>query len=368
MFLADVMSNRWFFRRQNKDQLRMTSPPPKWMVDNTACNNPNADKKARERCLPTSLPRIELTASSPTAGHVPPLSPVKNLGVPSLVLQTADSLDNIAPHIPRVRVEFYVNENTLKERLQLFFIKNQRSSLRIRIFNLIVKLVACLLYVIRVVLDRGPSYAVCYDCPPINVTLPKVYDDAAVDRPSEHIYWIHNTTMPMGLFIRVMAFLLYTVFKDSSRIHNTTMPMGAPKLYTIFKNPQYKYDHILSSNVGAPQTIHYLQESTYKYAHILSSNVGAPKLYTIFNNPQYKYAHILSSNVGAPKLYTIFKNPQYKYAHILSSNVGAPKLYTIFNNPQYKYAHILSSNVGAPKLYTIFNNPQYKYAHILSLM
>ncbi|GFT43018.1 putative potassium channel [Nephila pilipes] len=60
----------------------------------------------------------------------------------------------------RVRVEFYVNENTLKERLQLFFIKNQRSSLRIRIFNLIVKLVACLLYVIRVVLDRGPSYAV----------------------------------------------------------------------------------------------------------------------------------------------------------------------------------------------------------------
>lgn len=28
----------------------------------------------------------------------------------------------------RVRVEYYVNENTLKERLQLYFIKNQRSS------------------------------------------------------------------------------------------------------------------------------------------------------------------------------------------------------------------------------------------------
>lgn len=28
----------------------------------------------------------------------------------------------------RVRVEFYVNENTLKERLHLYFIKNQRSS------------------------------------------------------------------------------------------------------------------------------------------------------------------------------------------------------------------------------------------------
>lgn len=30
--------------------------------------------------------------------------------------------------LPRVQVEFYVNENTFKERLKLFFIKNQRSS------------------------------------------------------------------------------------------------------------------------------------------------------------------------------------------------------------------------------------------------
>lgn len=33
-----------------------------------------------------------------------------------------------APLPPRVQVEFYVNENTFKERLKLFFIKNQRSS------------------------------------------------------------------------------------------------------------------------------------------------------------------------------------------------------------------------------------------------
>lgn len=32
------------------------------------------------------------------------------------------------PPAPRVQVEFYVNENTFKERLKLFFIKNQRSS------------------------------------------------------------------------------------------------------------------------------------------------------------------------------------------------------------------------------------------------
>ncbi|KAG7251784.1 hypothetical protein CRUP_008834, partial [Coryphaenoides rupestris] len=49
----------------------------------------------------------------------------------------------------RVQVEFYVNENTFKERLKLFFIKNQRSSLRIRVFNFSLKLLTCLLYIIR---------------------------------------------------------------------------------------------------------------------------------------------------------------------------------------------------------------------------
>ncbi|XP_018584252.2 potassium channel subfamily T member 1-like isoform X1 [Scleropages formosus] len=53
----------------------------------------------------------------------------------------------------QVQVEFYVNENTFKERLKLFFIKSQRSSLRIRLFNFSLKLLTCLLYVIRVLLD-----------------------------------------------------------------------------------------------------------------------------------------------------------------------------------------------------------------------
>uniref|UniRef100_A0A8C7HKS7 Potassium sodium-activated channel subfamily T member 1 n=1 Tax=Oncorhynchus kisutch TaxID=8019 RepID=A0A8C7HKS7_ONCKI len=55
--------------------------------------------------------------------------------------------------LSRVQVEFYVNENTFKERLKLFFIKNQRSSLRIRLFNFSLKLLTCALYVIRVALD-----------------------------------------------------------------------------------------------------------------------------------------------------------------------------------------------------------------------
>uniref|UniRef100_UPI0037E88A33 potassium channel subfamily T member 1 isoform X3 n=1 Tax=Semicossyphus pulcher TaxID=241346 RepID=UPI0037E88A33 len=59
----------------------------------------------------------------------------------------------------RVQVEFYVNENTFKERLKLFFIKNQRSSLRIRVFNFSLKLLTCLLYTIRVVTDNpGQSH------------------------------------------------------------------------------------------------------------------------------------------------------------------------------------------------------------------
>ncbi|XP_015211019.2 potassium channel subfamily T member 2 isoform X1 [Lepisosteus oculatus] len=53
----------------------------------------------------------------------------------------------------RVQIEFYVNENTFKERLKLFFIKNQRSSLRIRLFHFSLKLLSCFLYICRVLLD-----------------------------------------------------------------------------------------------------------------------------------------------------------------------------------------------------------------------
>ncbi|XP_039763888.1 potassium channel subfamily T member 2 isoform X5 [Pararge aegeria] len=77
-----------------------------------------------------------------------------------------DSYDKI----PRVRVEYYVNENTFKERLQLYFIKNQRSSLRIRIVNLFFKILACVLYIFRVCADGDPISATCYGCKPGNKT------------------------------------------------------------------------------------------------------------------------------------------------------------------------------------------------------
>ncbi|KAM5299975.1 potassium channel subfamily T member 1 isoform 2-T2 [Ctenodactylus gundi] len=64
----------------------------------------------------------------------------------------------------RVQVEFYVNENTFKERLKLFFLRNQRSSLRIRLFNFSLKLLTCLLYIVRVLLDNPAQGIGCWGC------------------------------------------------------------------------------------------------------------------------------------------------------------------------------------------------------------
>ncbi|XP_070819636.1 potassium channel subfamily T member 1 isoform X13 [Chaetodon trifascialis] len=64
----------------------------------------------------------------------------------------------------RVQVEFYVNENTFKERLKLFFIKNQRSSLRIRLFNFSLKILTCALYIVRVSLDNPKQMNPCSTC------------------------------------------------------------------------------------------------------------------------------------------------------------------------------------------------------------
>ncbi|XP_005408598.1 PREDICTED: potassium channel subfamily T member 1 isoform X3 [Chinchilla lanigera] len=78
--------------------------------------------------------------------------------------------DQSFPSEDRVQVEFYVNENTFKERLKLFFIKNQRSSLRIRLFNFSLKLLTCLLYIVRVLLDNPALGIGCWGCTKRNYT------------------------------------------------------------------------------------------------------------------------------------------------------------------------------------------------------
>ncbi|KAL2097989.1 hypothetical protein ACEWY4_007196 [Coilia grayii] len=78
--------------------------------------------------------------------------------------------DQSWPSDDRVQVEFYVNQNTFKERLKLFFIKNQRSSLRIRVFHFSLKVLSCILYICRVLDDSEHQYA-CWGCDSQNYTL-----------------------------------------------------------------------------------------------------------------------------------------------------------------------------------------------------
>ncbi|XP_042276462.1 potassium channel subfamily T member 1 isoform X2 [Thunnus maccoyii] len=88
----------------------------------------------------------------------------------------------------QVQVEFYVNENTFKERLKLFFIKNQRSSLRIRLFNFSLKILTCALYILRVSLDN-PKDTPCPMCQNNSLT-------NTTETPGEikwgYIFWVNR--------------------------------------------------------------------------------------------------------------------------------------------------------------------------------
>nr|XP_005897828.1 PREDICTED: potassium channel subfamily T member 2 isoform X3 [Bos mutus] len=79
-----------------------------------------------------------------------------------------------------------MNENTFKERLKLFFIKNQRSSLRIRLFNFSLKLLSCLLYIIRVLLEN-PSQG----------------------NEWSHIFWVNRSLPLWGLQVLVALISLF---------------------------------------------------------------------------------------------------------------------------------------------------------------
>ncbi|XP_068105310.1 potassium channel subfamily T member 1 isoform X5 [Hyperolius riggenbachi] len=100
---------------------------------------------------------------------VPPISREDLNGIsPLLPARIMGSLTSDAGQ--RVQVEFYVNENTFKERLKLFFIKNQRSSLRIRLFNFSLKLLSCLLYIVRVLMYDPTKDNSCLNCAKLNFT------------------------------------------------------------------------------------------------------------------------------------------------------------------------------------------------------
>ncbi|XP_039591311.1 potassium channel subfamily T member 2 isoform X1 [Polypterus senegalus] len=101
----------------------------------------------------------------------------------------------------RVQVEFYVDENTFKERLKLFFIKNQRSSLRIRLFNFSLKLLSCLLYICRVLLDDPTKGNGCWGCTNQNYTLTKIN--------WAPIIWVRRSLPLWGLQVTVALISLF---------------------------------------------------------------------------------------------------------------------------------------------------------------
>ncbi|KAM9542593.1 potassium channel subfamily T member 2 isoform 11-T11 [Guaruba guarouba] len=105
----------------------------------------------------------------------------------------------------RVQVEFYMNENTFKERLKLFFIKNQRSSLRIRLFNFSLKLLSCFLYIIRVLLDDPTQGLACKE---LNWRCSnQTYTPGAIDWSP--IIWVNRSLPLWGLQVSVALISLF---------------------------------------------------------------------------------------------------------------------------------------------------------------
>ena len=47
----------------------------------------------------------------------------------------------------------YASDKTLKEKLEIWFIKDHRKAIKFRIFNLVLKLATCALYIIEVLRD-----------------------------------------------------------------------------------------------------------------------------------------------------------------------------------------------------------------------
>uniref|UniRef100_A0A8C0LWR7 Potassium sodium-activated channel subfamily T member 1 n=2 Tax=Canis lupus familiaris TaxID=9615 RepID=A0A8C0LWR7_CANLF len=147
-------------------------------------------------------------ASAPEEPHgLSPLLPARGGGsVGSDVGQRLHVEDfSLDSSVSQVQVEFYVNENTFKERLKLFFIKNQRSSLRIRLFNFSLKLLTCLLYIVRVLLDDPALGIGCWGCPKQNYT----FNGSSSEINWAPILWVERkmTLWAIQVIVAIISFL-----------------------------------------------------------------------------------------------------------------------------------------------------------------
>ncbi|XP_043840786.1 potassium channel subfamily T member 1 isoform X5 [Dromiciops gliroides] len=114
----------------------------------------------------------------------------------------------------RVQVEFYVNENTFKERLKLFFIKNQRSSLRISCSTFSLKLLTCLLYIVRVLLDDPVQGIGCWGCSKQNYT---VFNQSSPEINWAPILWVERkmTLWALQVIFLRQCLLIYLSYKGN---------------------------------------------------------------------------------------------------------------------------------------------------------
>ncbi|CAM9577800.1 unnamed protein product [Lampetra fluviatilis] len=135
--------------------------------------------------------------------------------------------DQVWPADDRVELELLASENSFKERLKLFFIKNQRSSLRVRLVSFSLRLVTCLLYIVRVLLDEPRGGA-------------KWYPIVWVNRG--HSLWALQVSVAIVSFLEAML-LMYLSYKGNvwEQIFRVTfileMTTSVPFIITIFWPP-----------------------------------------------------------------------------------------------------------------------------------
>ncbi|XP_074597555.1 potassium channel subfamily T member 2-like isoform X2 [Brevipalpus obovatus] len=202
-----IMSNLWFFRlrgqarsscrsssssqhnqRNTIDCMNLTQMRNASIASTTSTSSRHTYHRSSFQQMKDDNEPPKLTVES--SSYIPPLR--RRTLPPENTMKSSDSCDNFA-FTPRVRVEFYVNENTFKGKLQEILIKNKKTSFRIRSVKMILKLFACILYVLRVILDDGPDPADCPSCNHVGSVKGSKYIYQAI--PS---YGENKTFIPFG--------------------------------------------------------------------------------------------------------------------------------------------------------------------------
>ncbi|CAM4594697.1 unnamed protein product [Leuciscus chuanchicus] len=104
------------------------------------------------------------------------------------------------------------SKDSFKERLQFYFIKNQRSSLRVRVFYFSLSVLSCILYISRVLSDSGEHQHTCFGCTYQNYTLLGINWASIIWVERNKTLWaVQVSVAVICLFIRIL--LTYLRYK-----------------------------------------------------------------------------------------------------------------------------------------------------------